>query len=146
MGTRLLVLPLPPDVSSAATTDLDALGAAAELQFGDSDARYSHADWARGQQTELVCHAAMSYIVLGRPPALQADVLSGFPSYQRPSFSKIQKLAGKARLHTTDGGIVLLVRQLTPPHRSESPRSGGRAACSLKDEHVRIYSPLVMRL
>ena len=28
------------------TSDLDALGAAAELQFGDSAARYPYADWA----------------------------------------------------------------------------------------------------
>ena len=50
------------------------------------------------------------------PPsaALPVDVLSGFPSHQRPSFSDIQGLAVKGLLQTTDDGIVLLVRQLRP--------------------------------
>ena len=35
---------------SAPTADLNALGAAAELHFSDSAARYSHADWEREQR------------------------------------------------------------------------------------------------
>ena len=126
-------------------TDLDALIAAAELQFGDSAARYSHASWTRKKKPEYFCHVAMSYIVLGRPPALPADFWSGFPSHQRLSLSETQELAGKGRLHTTDEGVVLLVHQLTPPHPSDSPRPVGRAACLLNDEPVRLYVQPVMR-
>ena len=64
---------------------LDALGDAAELQFADSVARYSHADWEREQQAEPACHAAMCYITIGRPPALPADFLSCYPSHKLPS-------------------------------------------------------------
>ena len=32
--------------------DLDALGAAAESQFGEATSRYWHDDWAREQQAE----------------------------------------------------------------------------------------------
>ena len=61
-----------------------------------------------------------------------------------PSFSKIQGLAGKCWLHTTDDGIVLLVRQLTHPP-SDSQRPVGCAACLLNGELVPIYVPLLMR-
>ena len=142
VGTPLLRLPSQSDIPSASTADLDALGAAAELQFGDSAARYSHTDWEREQQAEPACHAAMRYIILGRPPALPAGFLSSFPSHQRPSFAEIQELAGKGRLHTTEDGIVLLVRNPSPPPLPGSERPVGRAACLLNDEPVRIYVPL----
>ena len=106
----ILILPPSPDAPSATTAGLDALGASAELQFGESVARYSHADWAREQQAESAYHAAMRYIILGRPPALRTDFLSCFPSHQRPSFSEIQDFAGKGRLHTTGDGPIMLVR------------------------------------
>ena len=114
---------LPPDVLSATRTELDALGAAAELQFRDSAGRYSHADWAREQQAEPACHAVMRYVARGRPPFLPADFLSCFPLHQCPSFSEIQELAGKGQLHTTDDGIVLLLRKPTPqtPVRLAAP-------------------------
>ena len=44
VGTPLLRLAHSPDVPSATTAYLDALAAAAESKFGDSAARYSHAD------------------------------------------------------------------------------------------------------
>ena len=115
------------------------------MQFGDSAARYSHADWAREQQAEPACHAAMSYIVLGPTPSLLADFFSCFPSHQRPSFSEIQGLAGKGRLHTTDDGIVLLVRLPNPQPPSVSQRPVGRVACSLNDEPAHVYATLLMR-
>ena len=87
----------------------------------------------------------MRYIALGRPPALPDDFLSCFPSHQRPSFSEIQELAGKGRLHTTDDGTVLLVRQPTPQPPPDSQRPVGRAACLLNDEPIRIYVLLLMR-
>ena len=67
----------------------------------------------------------MRDIVLGRSPALPANCLSCFPSHQRPSFAEIQEPAGKDRLHTTDDGIVLLVRQTTPQPPSDSQYPGG---------------------
>ena len=87
----------------------------------------------------------MRYIVLGWVPALPADVLSCFHSHQRPSFSEIEELAGKDRLHTTDDGILLLVLQLTQPPLSDSQRPVGRVVCLLNDEPVCIYVPLPIR-
>ena len=84
----------------------------------------------------------MRYITIGRPPS---DLLSYYPSHQRPSLSDIQELTGKGRLHTTDDDIVLLVRNPTSPPTPDVPSSMGRAACLLSDEPVRIYVPLLMR-
>ena len=145
VGTPLLRLPPSADVPSATTADVDALGAAAESHFGDSTARYSHAVWASEQQAEPACHAAMRYIALGRLPPLRDDFLSCFPSHQRPSFSEIQNLAGKGRLHTTDDGIVLPFRQPTPHPPPASQHPVGRAACLLNDECIRTYVSLLMR-
>ena len=61
-----------------------------------------------------MCFAIIQYILLGRPLAMPTEVLARFPSHQCPSFSEIQELAGKGRLHTTDEDIVLLVRNPTP--------------------------------
>ena len=84
VGTPLLRLTPPPGDTPSAPTKLDALGDAAELQFADSVARYSHADWKLEQQAEPTCHAAMRYITIGRPSALPADILSGYPSHNQP--------------------------------------------------------------
>ena len=62
-------------------------GDAAKLQFADSVAHYSHADWERQQQTEPTCHAAMRYITIGRPSAPPADFLSCYPSHNQPPFT-----------------------------------------------------------
>ena len=59
VGTPLLRLLPPRGVPSVTTADLGAPGPSAELQFGDSAMRYSHADWAREQRTEPACRAAM---------------------------------------------------------------------------------------
>ena len=59
VGTPFLRLLPPPDVPSVTTADLNALGVAADFQFGDSAARCSHADWGRKQQVEPACHAAI---------------------------------------------------------------------------------------
>ena len=109
VGTPLSRLRLPTDAPPVTTTDLDAVGAAAEFQFGDSAARNSHADWAREPQAEPAYHADTRYIALGPPAVLPADFLSCFPSHQRPHFSEVQELANKNRLHTTDAGNFLLV-------------------------------------
>ena len=134
MGTPLLRLPPPPGDTPTAPTKLDALGDAAELQFADSVARYSHTAWEREQQAEPTCHAAMRYIPIGRPSALQPDFLSCYPSHKLPPLSGIQELAGEGRLHTTDDDIVLLVRNPTPPPTTPDEHSPmGRAACLLND-------------
>ena len=78
----------------------------------------------------------MHYITIGRPPALPPNVLSRYPSHQRPSVSDIQELAGNGRLHTSDVDIDLLVRNPPPP---DAPSSVGRAVCLLNDESVLIY-------
>ena len=88
----------------------------------------------------------MRYIVIGRPSAVPIDFLSCYHSHKRPSLSDIQELAGKGRLHTTDDVIVLFVHNPTPPLTTSGElSSGGRAACLLNDEPIRIYVPLLMR-
>ena len=84
VGTPLLRLTPPLGETTPAPAKLDALGDAAEMQFTDSVARYSHADWEREQQAEPTCHAAMRYITIGRPSALPADFLSCYPSHNQP--------------------------------------------------------------
>ena len=71
--TPLLRLTPPLGDTPPAPGKLDALGHATKLQFDDSVARYSHADWERQQQAEPTCHAARRYITIGRPSALPAD-------------------------------------------------------------------------
>ena len=85
----------------------------------------------------------MQYTLLGRPLALPTEVLTHFPSHQRPPLSANQELAGKGRLHTTDEDIVFFIRNPTPAHYSLRP--AGRAAGLLGDEPIRIYVPLLMR-
>ena len=146
VGTPFLRLTPPPGDTPTAPTKLDALGDAAELQFADSIARYSHADWKREQQAEPTCHAAMRYITIGRPSALPPGFLSCYLSHKRPSLSAIQGLAGKGRLHTTDDDIALLAGNPTSPSTtSDEPNPVRRAACLLNDEPIRIYVPLLMR-
>ena len=82
VGTPPLRRTPPLGDTPPAPSKLDALGDAAELQFVDSVARYSHADWKREQQVEPTCHAAMRYITIGRPSALPAYVLPCYPSHK----------------------------------------------------------------
>ena len=64
--------------------NLDALGDAVKLQFADSVARYSHADWERQQQAEPTFHTVMRLITIGQPSALPDDLLSCYPSHNQP--------------------------------------------------------------
>ena len=82
VGTLLLRLTPPLGDTSPAPAKVDALDDAAELQFNDSVARYSHADWAREQQAEPTCHAAMRFITIGRPSALPTDFFVVLPFAQ----------------------------------------------------------------
>ena len=86
----------------------------------------------------------MPYTALGRPEALPADFWSCFPSQQRPPYSEVQELASKGQMHATDAGVVLLVRQLSPPPAPGTQRPVGRTACSLNDEPICVYVPLLM--
>ena len=79
LSLPLLGLSTLSESPSAPTADLDAHGAAAELHFGDSAARYSHADWKREQLAEPTCYATVQYILLGRTLALPTENLSAFP-------------------------------------------------------------------
>ena len=96
VGTPLLRLSPPLGVPSATTADLDALGTAAELKFGDSAARSSHADWVREQQAEPAYHATMRYIVLAGRRPYHPTFHRVFPSHLRRSFLEIQNLLEKA--------------------------------------------------
>ena len=87
VGTPRLRLSHPTGVSPVTTTDLDALGAAAKFQFGDSAARYSHPDWGREQQAEPARNAAMRYIAVGRREALPAEFFVVFRFSPATSFS-----------------------------------------------------------
>ena len=87
----------------------------------------------------------MRYIARCRPPALPDDVLSCFPSRQRPSFSHIQERAGKGSLGTIDDGTVLLVRQPIPKRALDSQHPVGCVTCLSTDKPARIYVPLLMR-
>ena len=67
--------------------------------------------------------------------------------HKPPPPSKIEELAGKGRLHTTEDDIILLVRKLIlPPTKSDKSNSEGGASSLINDEPVRIYAPLLMRL
>ena len=68
-----------------------------------------------------------------------------FPSRQRPSFSDVQELADKGQTHTTHHGVVLFLRQPSPPLAPDSQRPVGRTACVLNNDSLRIYVPLLMR-
>ena len=79
MGTPLLRLtPSPGDMPTAHARS-DALGDAAELRFGNSVARYSHAYWKREQHAEPTCHAMMRYVSIGRSSVLPPDFLACYP-------------------------------------------------------------------
>lgn len=86
---------MPAGIPSVTKTDLDALGAAAELQFDDSAAHHSYADWAREQEAEPACKAAIRYSIVGQPESLPAVICSCFPSHQCPSISEVQDLTRK---------------------------------------------------
>ena len=146
MGTPLLRLTPSSGETTTAPPRSDALGDVAKLLFAYSVAHYSHADWKREQHAERACHAAMPYISMGQPLVLPLDVLACYPLHKRSSLSNIQGLAGKGRLHTTDDDIVLLLRSPTaPPTGSDKPNSVWRATCTLNDQPVHIYVPLLMR-
>ena len=144
VGTPLLRLPPSPDVPSATTVDLDALGAAAELPYGG----FRRALFPRLGAGAIgrACVSRRHALHRSWPAAISNNQdFVVFPSHQSPSLSEIQELAGKGRLHTTDDGIVLLVRQSTTQPPSDSQHPVGRAACLSNDDHVRVNVPLLMR-
>ena len=138
-GKSSLTADSSPGDTPTAHTRSHSLGDAAELRFADSVERCSHADWKQEQRAESTCHAVMVYVSIGRPSVLPPDFSACYPSYKRPFLSDIKELAGKGRLHTTDGDIVLLLCNPTlPPSRSDKLNSVGRAACLLNSEPLSI--------
>ena len=96
VGTSLSRIPPYPDAPPDTTADLDAFGAAAELQFGDFTPGYSHADWAQEKQAKPACHAAMRYIVVGRPQPYQLIGGRVFLRTSTPPSRKFRSLLAKA--------------------------------------------------
>ena len=142
--TPLLRLPWPTDAPPVTATDLNTLGAAAEFQFGES----AYALFARRLGSGTIDEARLRCgHALHRPwPAggFARRVVSYFPSHLRPPGSEVQDLASKGRLHTTDVGIDLLVRQSSPPLEPGTQPTMGRTVCLLNHEPIRIYLPLLM--
>ena len=85
LGVPLLGLSTPSESPSAPKADLNALGAAAELHFSESTARYSHADWERA--TCRVYVLRRHTIHSSRPAVgLAHRSLSAFPLTPAPPF------------------------------------------------------------
>lgn len=128
---------LPQSPAESALSPIEAaLHSSVELEFRAAVARFSHADWACEQRNELVCYAAILYILLDRPSVLPSDSWDdSVPLNRRPSLLEIRELANKGRLHVDDDGLVLLVRQPT------SHRRGGRAVRFLNYESIRVMFP-----
>ena len=108
VGTPLLRLTPPLGDTTPAPAKLDALGDAAEMQFTDSVARYSHADWEREQEAEPTRHAAVRYITIGRPSALPADFLSCYPSHNQPPLPPDADWCGTACALPEQRGAIFL--------------------------------------
>lgn len=89
--------------------------------FREADSNFTQADWAREQQQEYECSAAMRFILLGRPAELPADFFGRVPKHRRTPLSGITELADLTRL-IHDDGRCLLARNPT------SGQPGGRAA------------------
>ena len=98
----LLRLLTYPEKASAALADMEALDAAAELQFGDSVERFLHADWESEQH--ILCAMLPIDTLLSARPMTLSDGFStrSFSSRQRPSLREVQEPVSK---------------QMTPHHR-----------------------------
>ena len=117
----------------------------AELEFLESVKRYSRTDWAREQRAEPICDDAIRYLLLGCLSVLPDDFLLHLAPRKRPPLSEVRALAAKSRPCRDDDGILLLVRELTPPAPACPDKPGGRAAHLLHNEATRIYVLLLMR-
>ena len=126
--------------------EIDALGDVDELPLAGSVTRFSQPNWEREHQAEPTCFSTKRYITVDRLPVLPPDVLSWYSSHNRPSHSEIQKLASNNHLHTAGDDIVLLASNPTLPLLLDAPRLVARAPCLLKDDSVRVYVPLPMRI
>ena len=115
LGLPLLWLSTPSESPSAPVTDFDLLGTAAELHFGGSAARHSHAHWEREQLAEPTCYVAIQHSLLGRPLVLSAEVsarTSTLPS--RRSKSSLAKVASILPTRTMSCSSVIQPRPTTP--------------------------------
>ena len=96
LSFSLLGVSTSPESPSDPAVDLDALGAADELHFGYSAARYSHVDCERDQLPELTCYAAIQCILIGRPLALLIEILAGSPHISGPISRRCRRSLSKA--------------------------------------------------
>ena len=102
--------------------------------------RYSLSDWQQEQQAEPTCAAAIHYLAKGSPKPPPPDLLDGFPEPRRPVLHEVLTLAVKGKLHTTDDGITLLVRD-PDFHAIRNPST----ISTRIDGPIRIYVPMMMR-
>lgn len=87
--------------------------------------------------------AAMRYLSLGSPLPPPRDLLTfaDAPEFPVTSLADVLTLASKARLHTTDTGVALLVHK--PP--ASTVGSSGRTTRLPEDGTPRVYVPMNMR-
>ena len=123
--------PPPRGTLSTATPDLDALGAAAEFQFGESAVCYLLDDWDCEQHAEPMCQATMRHIILGRPLALPTVLLFVFNVTLAPLLLDFfRSLLVKAASTPPNNRSDILVRKPNPPHLLWLAATGGtRGMC-----------------
>ena len=99
-------------------------------------------DWAREQQQESECVAAMRFLSRGSPSPPPPDLLTLDAPLRSPRLDDVLALAAKTRLHTTDDNVTLLVHKSAP---SPVGRSGGRTTRLPNTGVPRVYVPMLMR-
>ena len=144
MGSTPPLFGTPP--STTTTTDLDAFGAAAELQFGDSAARYRMSIGSgSNSRAHIPRHRALHHSRPAAGPAGRFFYRACPHTSAPPSRSFRILLATVGSTPPTTVSIVLCssVKLSRPPSGSQRPVE--HAARLLRDEPVRIYVPLLMR-
>ena len=119
LGAPLLGLSTPSEPPSAPTTNLNALSAATELQFGDFAARYSYTDRERKQRAELMCHAVIH--PMHSPPTAIGPahrILRALPL--EPAFLLLPKAASVLPTRASFSSSVIQPRTPTPYNRRDA--------------------------
>ena len=150
-------LSTPSGPASALTADLNALGAAAELLFGGSAARYSHANRERGKHAGVLCRHPIrssrpakgpAYQSFGAFPLAPAPPLLGDsgarwqrppPYYRRRHFSPRPSSNPDPLLRTTGGmcGLPFELRtNLCSCAVTHAPVNHASLPCSISSCHL----------